>query len=185
MGILCHGKKRPAEHEPDADQPLAKKFGRLQIDALANHSGLENRETPLPLERSSNSTDAMLLDDTKDTTYIHDLAREIAEAEAEELQVSFLPGIVEKLTPIPKAILAGPKPQSNELVLYREPTSLTMPKEHDCIRRAIIDSKERARAKRTQPRKFTPDSLSHVRDVDHGNCDTICNEDAMDIDVER
>lgn len=31
VGILCHGKKRPAEHEPDADQPLAKKFGRLQI----------------------------------------------------------------------------------------------------------------------------------------------------------
>lgn len=26
-----HGKKRPAENDPDGDQPLAKKFGRLQI----------------------------------------------------------------------------------------------------------------------------------------------------------
>ncbi|KAG2005381.1 hypothetical protein GB937_008799 [Aspergillus fischeri] len=29
-----HGKKRPAENDPDGDQPLAKKFGRLQIVTL-------------------------------------------------------------------------------------------------------------------------------------------------------
>lgn len=26
-----HGKKRPAESDPEGDQPLAKKFGRLQL----------------------------------------------------------------------------------------------------------------------------------------------------------
>lgn len=123
----------------------------------------------------------MLLDDTKHTTYIHDLNREIAGVEAQELYVSFLPGISEKLTPIPRSILAGHKSQNNELVLYREPTSLTVPKEHDSVRRAIIESRKRARAKQSQHQKFLPDIQGPTG---YSNWDKSDSVDAMDIDID-
>lgn len=204
VGTSCHGKKRPAEHEPDADQPLAKKFGRLQIGikhsyscviiymyltrlcnlgALAKHSGSENQEALPPRQRSSGKGDAMLLDDTKDTTYIHDLEREIAEIEEQERQVSSLPGIVDKLTSIPKTILADTKPQNSELILYREPKSLPIPEKNCYARETVTESKEGARMKGTQHRRSSPDS-PHAKIVDYGNRGTASSEDAMDIDVE-
>lgn len=31
LGVRTQGQKRPAESDPDGDQPLTKKFGRLHI----------------------------------------------------------------------------------------------------------------------------------------------------------
>lgn len=61
----------------------------------------------------------MHLDDTKHTTYIYDIDRELEEVESQEEHLTFLPDIEKKLTAIPRAILERPTPQNNELVLYR------------------------------------------------------------------
>lgn len=93
----------------------------------------------------SRSSDFMLLDDTKHTAYVYDLDRELEEIEAQEKRISFLPEIEKTLNSIPKAVLKDPKPD-NEIVLYRVPTSLTVPEEKDSVRRAILESRARARA---------------------------------------
>jgi len=87
----------------------------------------------------------MLLDDTKDTVYIHDIDRELAESQAQQDTISILPGVAEALLPIPKTLIAKTKSQSNELVLYQEPQSLSIPEEQDNVRRAIAETRARAR----------------------------------------
>lgn len=94
----------------------------------------------------------MQLDDTKDKVYIHNLDDELADIESEEEKLVFLPDIEKKLGmmgKIPKSVLLGegyPSP-SNEMVLYRVPSSLSVPEEQDNVRKAIIESRARAREK--------------------------------------
>ena len=94
----------------------------------------------------------MQLDNTKDKVYIHNLDDELAEIESEEEKLVFLPDIEKKLGmmgKIPKSVLLGegyPAP-SNEVVLYSVPSSLSVPKEQDNVRKAIIESRARAREK--------------------------------------
>ncbi|KAI9367414.1 hypothetical protein BJX61DRAFT_538076 [Aspergillus egyptiacus] len=127
MGV--RGRKRPAEGEL-GDQPLAKRFGRLHIAR--------------PGEGLDGSNDAMMLDDTKHTIYIHDLDKELAEADALGVPLSFLPGLEDRL-PMSRMLVSTPRCQGNELVLYREPESLSIPKDKDQVRRALIETRERAR----------------------------------------
>ena len=129
----------------------------------------------------------MLLDDTKYTVYIHDLDREIAEIESQENVIPFLPRIAENLTSIPPSILSPPKPQGNELVLYSEPSSLTVPRDQDCVRRAIIET--RARTRKTQAENMHSGSScnsihpSSMEATDQGN-ERNEPDDTMDIDDE-
>lgn len=132
----------------------------------------------------------MLLDDTKYTVYIHDLDREIAEAEDQEDGVAFLPTIAEKLASIPRSILSPPKPQGNELVLYSEPVSLTVPEEQDCVRSAVIETKARARKRHTE-NQHSESSPSPTLSIETASSTPVkgVNErlgegDAMDIDTE-
>ncbi|GAD98517.1 hypothetical protein AOR_1_2034 [Paecilomyces variotii No. 5] len=173
LGVRTHGQKRPAESEPDGDQPLTKKFGRLHIGIdlstiittttstagsllthfslagpLTDRNGFVPQQAPVP--QPSSPSDSMLLDDTEHTTYIYDLDREFKEIEAQEGCIAFLPEIEKRLISIPKAVLADSKPQNNELVLYQVPTSLTVPKEQDNVRKAIIESRARAREKQAE-----------------------------------
>ena len=91
----------------------------------------------------------MQLDDTKDRVYIHDLDDELSDIESEEERLIFLPDIEKKLGKIPKSVLLGESHPStgSELVLYGVPPSLSIPKEQDNIRKAIIESRDRAREK--------------------------------------
>ncbi|KAE8411878.1 hypothetical protein BDV36DRAFT_288335 [Aspergillus pseudocaelatus] len=159
---VYHGKKRPAESDPDGDQPLAKRFGRLHI-AL---------------------NDMMILDDTKHTVYIHDLEREIAETELPNDPITFLPGIGESLRAIPRFVVTEAKPMCNELVLYREPASLTVPKERDTVRKALIETRERARTNQCGRHPSTYSSIYPGTVTDPGNSNNTCHpEDAMEIDA--
>jgi hypothetical protein len=92
----------------------------------------------------------MLLDDTKHTTYIYDIDRELAGIEEEEKHLIFIPEIEKALNAIPRAVLHDdPKPE-NELVLYGIPRSLTVAEEDkDAVRKAIIESRARAKMHRT------------------------------------
>lgn len=130
----------------------------------------------------------MLLDDTKYTVYVHDLDREIAEIESQENCVPFLPRISEKLAPIPQSILSPPRAKGNELVLYREPSSLTVPKDQDSVRRAVLESRARARERRSEHRgSRSSRSRSPSREdaaVFGANGPSGHGDDAMDIDEE-
>ena len=92
---------------------------------------------------------AMQLDNTRDKVYIHDLDEELRDVESEEEKLIFLPDIEKHLTMIPKSLLVGhnPPPTNNQMVLYNVPTSLTIPQEQDNVRKAIIESRARARQK--------------------------------------
>ncbi|RJE26523.1 hypothetical protein PHISCL_01136 [Aspergillus sclerotialis] len=157
------GTKRPRPDDDNCDeQPLAKKFGLLHLNTPTNaqSSTVSNAKATTPRA----DQDSMLLDDTKYTVYIHDLDREIADIESQENDVPFLPRIPENLTSIPPSILSPPKPngnepRGNELVLYSEPSSLTVSRDQDCVRRAIIETK--ARSRKTQAENLHSGSSSN------------------------
>lgn len=113
----------------------------------------------------------MMLDDTKTTTYIHNLDQELAEADASEDGLVFLPALTAKMMSFPGSVLSTSNSNSfgKELVLYTEPSSLTVPREQDSVRKAIVESRARARAERMS-------SLDHPSSLD------TCSGDLMDVD---
>lgn len=107
----------------------------------------------------------MILDDTKHTTYIHDLDRELADSESTPGALVLIP-LAERMIALPDSVLADKdtSSQGKELVLYSDPTSLSVPKEQDSVRRAILESRARARAKKAQIQTEQPaiDSSVHT-----------------------
>ncbi|RDH14780.1 hypothetical protein M747DRAFT_310638 [Aspergillus niger ATCC 13496] len=106
----------------------------------------------------------MLLDDTKDIIYIHDLDRELEDIEQKDNGLEIFPGVADRMSTIPKLLVANTTSPCNELVLYTEPTSLSIPKEDDNVRKALIATRERARKSRqdfhTQGRDITKSSAA-------------------------
>lgn len=110
-------------------------------------------------EGDSNDGDDMQLDDTKHKVYIYNLDDELAsssdgESSADEGQqgrLMFLPDIQKHLLQnrIPPSVLANSEGElaGMQLVLYREPESLSVPEEHDSVRRAVIEARNRLREK--------------------------------------
>lgn len=101
----------------------------------------------------------MQLDDSKHKVYIYNLDDELTsdDSEPEEGKVVFLPDIeralrTNSIPPVIKANtegqLAGRNFGDMQLVLYNVPTSLTVAPEHDSVRKAIIEARARARARR-------------------------------------
>lgn len=111
----------------------------------------------------------MLLDDTKYTTYVYDIDRELADIEGEEKHMLFIPDIEKALNAIPKAVLHDPKPE-NELVLYGVPRSLTVDEDKDIVRKAIIESRARAKT-------LSEDSATATREPA-----PVLTPDQMDVD---
>jgi hypothetical protein len=121
----------------------------------------------------------MLLDDTKTTTYIHDLDRELAEDNTTEGDaLIFLPGIAQMMS-IPKSASSAGK----ELVLYQDASSLTVPRESDWTRRAIEDFRARARSERQSSTSATSASRQSrpSKQSRETNADDL-DDDPMDID---
>lgn len=191
----CHGKKRPAKEDPDGDQPLAKRLSRLHLGVCLalqffyNHQNqnhyshhltdslkqkVPNQNDTAPRPSQSRPTDMMMLDDTEHTVYIHDLDRELAEAESSEDHSIFLSAIGEKLAVIPKSLVAQSKPNCQALVLYQEPTSLSVPRDKDNAGKALAETRERAR------------SLYNASSVDESQQAHLshrpCEQDGMDVD---
>ncbi|EEQ85259.1 hypothetical protein RJZ56_001355 [Blastomyces dermatitidis] len=101
----------------------------------------------------------MQVDETKHRVYIHDLDSEIAEIEAHENNANnntpFIRADIEKrVICVPKSVLGANSGSSksvpsttNALVLYRLPSSLSVPEVEDGVRMAAIEARERARAR--------------------------------------
>jgi hypothetical protein len=107
----------------------------------------------------------MPIDETPHRVIISDLNAEIAQIEADEAATTstvFLPDIDKKVSSIPSRVLratqsssSSPSNQSQSLnstalVLYREPSSITVPEEMDAVRKAIVAARARAREKQAE-----------------------------------
>lgn len=94
----------------------------------------------------------MELENTRDRVFIHNLDQELSETDAEGERLIFLPDIERRLARIPKSVLTTHTQPitSNEVVLYNIPSSLSIPREKDNVRRAILETRARAREKQVQ-----------------------------------
>jgi hypothetical protein len=96
----------------------------------------------------------MPVDETSDRIVIHDLEAEIAQIEAEEPTTIFLPDIDKKVSAIPQRLLQNQNRNTNtQMVLYHVPESISVPKEQDAVRKAIIASRARAREEQARERE--------------------------------
>ena len=137
----------------------------------------------------------MQVDETKDRIFISNLDDELSDGEsAEEDKLVILPGVEKRMTRIPSSVLAhddrSSRP-STELVLYRIPTSLSIPEEEDSVRRVILESRARARAGDGQfhfrfPGAETNDLRVESQEIDWGGREDplgmIGDPDAMEIE---
>ncbi|OJD19760.1 hypothetical protein AJ78_00259 [Emergomyces pasteurianus Ep9510] len=170
-GQETRGKKRPAAEVLEGEQRrLAKKFGLLHIaqsipapirsppsdeavstpDVLQQAAADGGNQYPIPVATGpaavTSENELMQVDETKHRVYIHDLESELAEIEAHENSSTFLRDIEKRVMCVPKSVLGTNKPSANNaLVLYRLPSSLSVPEPQDSVRRAIIEARERAR----------------------------------------
>lgn len=129
----------------------------------------------------------MPLDDTKDTIYIHDLESEIAQIEAEEPKGTFLSDFDKKISAIPERLLQNQSNNANtQMVLYQVPSSISVPEEHDHVRKAIIASRARTREKQAEEAKKKESrepgrSGSQVNGVLSDHMEEMYDPDAMDL----
>lgn len=143
------------------------------------NSKREKKSRPTPAD------DAMPIDETPHRVYIHDLDAELSDIESDEDAPIFLSDIEKHLSKIPRHVLLGPDPKStedNQLVLYNEPASLSVPQEQDNVRKAIVEARERIRAKQgslvTESERHPAPTLQTTLPPPMIALD----EDAMDID---
>lgn len=137
----------------------------------SNIAHLQNSHTdsPLPVNdkhrrrTSSNDDDSLMyLDDSKYKVYIYNLDDELSSSdnETDDGKLVFLPDIEKHLRSnrIPPSVLAQPDADlaSKQLVLYRVPSSLTVPEEQDSVRKAIIEARARMREKQKAERQGLP-----------------------------
>ena len=118
------------------------------------------------------SGESMQIDDTKNRIYVANLDDELSEGDATEDRLVFLPDIEKRLTKIPRSVLTNQRSTEaakNELVLYGIPSSLSVPKEQDNVRRAILESRARAREKAAElrPDRSRPIGFGPVNDEPH------------------
>lgn len=104
----------------------------------------------------------MQVEDTKDKVYIYDLDKELAEVESDEDRPVFIPDIEKHVMKLPKSVLLGDdvKAAANkQMILYRVPTSLSVPEDKDSVRKAIIESRRRAQENQQLKVPETPNAL--------------------------
>lgn len=137
----------------------------------------------------------MSVDDTSDRIWVHDLDAEIAEIEAEEARkksealLSNTAG--QDIGKIPQHLLKsntahGDARSNMQMILYRDPISISVPEEHDAVRKTIIEARRRVRQKQAEEYHKGPSSESPAHSpnpsVSLDNDDEEEEEDGMDID---
>jgi len=165
------GRKRKAETQEN--ERLSKRLSLLNLEQNGSklYVPVENPSVAAPRPDSSNGStsrvhaaadgaddDMMHLDDSKYKVYIYNLDDELSSDDdttsADDGRLVFLPDIEKHLRAnrIPPHVLANSEGElaGMQMVLYSDPKSLTVPEEKDSVRRAIIESRHRAREKQKQ-----------------------------------
>ncbi|KXT07615.1 hypothetical protein AC578_10142 [Pseudocercospora eumusae] len=202
------GRKRRADESSlssDAER-FAKRFNLLNLGAINGEHRNRSSNYYIPISPSpspaaaTTNNDSMQVDETPDRVYIHNLDEELADIESDEEKLIFLPDIDKHFSKIPKHVLTGRRQddhEGQELVLYSVPTPLTSGEGSNAVRKAIIESRQRAREKaaeeaRQQDMNCKYENGGHdIVETAHGygsgyetGCaqDTDADPDAMDMD---
>lgn len=181
----------PVPGSTDATLPRPSSDPVATPHPLAATIPLTKRERKPRPPRSS--SDDMEVEDTPHRVYIHDLAAELSDIESDEENPIFLSDIEKHLSRIPKHVLLGPEPkptEHNQMVLYNVPASLTVPEEQDNVRKAIVEARQRIRAKQANPLTEPERIISGGQSANRGNVivdatpasSALGDSDAMDID---
>ncbi|KAL2675186.1 hypothetical protein Neosp_011367 [[Neocosmospora] mangrovei] len=155
------------------------------IPNAAPSSSSSDRERPVP-------NDSMQLDDSKHKVYIYNIDDELSsDSESDDPgKLVFLSDIEKHLrvNRIPPAVLANSDGElaGMQLVLYSDPKSLTVPEDKDSVRKAIIESRHRAREQQRLEREGKTNTPSVDRDSTNDaiapQTYTDDDPDAMDVD---
>ncbi|KAK8008923.1 hypothetical protein PG991_011474 [Apiospora marii] len=165
MSPITPRKMRKRKAESQDNERLSKRLSLLNladvVAPLVERNGREKLYVPVesphlrPTEPNSlkqiPESDEMELDNSKHKVYIYDLDAELSDSgESDDGKLVFLPDIQKHLrqqSRIPPSILANKDGElaGMQMVLYSEPSSLTVPEEHDSVRKAIIESRARLR----------------------------------------
>ncbi|KAK5694455.1 hypothetical protein LTR17_024794 [Elasticomyces elasticus] len=162
------GQKRkpgPDDSSLNDQQRFTKRFNLLSIDGSSNSNSnlyipvnnpaAAQNGPPLPHSHSQDigeRAELMQVDDTANRVYIHDLDAELAEDDSPTSShppLVFLPDIEARLSKLPRQVLLSrdEERESQQLVLYSTPKSLTVDEGHDVVRKAIIEARQRAQEK--------------------------------------
>ncbi|KAK0118113.1 hypothetical protein ONS95_012419 [Cadophora gregata] len=163
MDRVANSKIRKRKAESQDNERLHKRLSLLNLErngeklyVPVEHPAPNTTKPKSPAQRPTRDDDMMQLDDTKHKVYIYDLDAELSDSESsDDGKLVFLPDIQKHLleTRIPPMVLAnsdGELAGNNQLVLYNIPSSLTVPEEQDSVRKAIIETRARARAAQEQ-----------------------------------
>ncbi|RFN47121.1 hypothetical protein FIE12Z_8646 [Fusarium flagelliforme] len=133
--------------------------------------------------------ETMQLDDSKHKVYIYNIDDELSsDSESDDPgKLVFLPDIEKHLraTRIPPSVLANSEGElaGMQVVLYSDPKSLTIPEEKDSVRKAIIESRQRAREQQRLEREGKPDVPTIENStVSNDMASGADDPDAMDLD---
>jgi len=181
------GIKRPPTDDLENDQRLAKRFNLLNLDNDSKlYIPIQSSSASKPPQDASDS-DFMELEDTKHKVYIYDLDKELAESESDDERPIFIPDIEKHLVKIPKSILIGDdtkKAAKNmQMILYSVPSSLTVAKEKDSVRKVIIEARQRAREKHAITTPPAPETVFAHSEL-NGGTSTPPNPLAIDSEPE-
>ncbi|KAG9796346.1 hypothetical protein KCU88_g143, partial [Aureobasidium melanogenum] len=156
------------------------------ISPIVQHQDVSQSLYKMPTIPDS---DFMTVDDTPHRVIISDLDAEIAQieaAEAEARSAVFLPDIDKKVSSIPSRVLnnnlksSPPPPPTNALVLYREPTSISIPEEMDVVRKAIVAARARARQKQAEEFKAAQQETRTPGSTDADNNDIDLDDEIVE-----
>lgn len=166
-------RKRKAESQDN--ERLSKRLSLLNIEQNGQKLYVPVESPHLQPTTSKTLTqipegDAMELENTKHKVYIYDLDAELEDGvEADDGRLVFLPDIEKHLAKnrIPSGLLANSNNGGGadmQLVLYQEPSSLSVPQEFDSVRKAIAETRARLRQKQqdTSIESRIPNGLNNL-----------------------
>lgn len=199
LGLHHHRRKRKADSPLESNERLSKRLSLLNLER-------NGPRLYVPVEQPSNSNDStgsvpvsvpaspqsrkspsdgcsMQLDDSKYKVYIYNLDDELSsEGEPDDAQLVVLPDLDEHLRSnrIPQGVLTKSSQESagRELVLYRLPSSITVPEEQDGVRRAVLEARTRIRQRQEIEGSITSSAGSSAADDIRQPKDSTSSRDA-------
>ncbi|KAI1065591.1 hypothetical protein LB507_000186 [Fusarium sp. FIESC RH6] len=195
--------RRKRKADTQDNERLSKRLSLLNLEKSGNklYVPVEEPTALIPAVPTSSSTapdvptnlptpdETMQLDDSKHKVYIYNIDDELSsDSESDDPgKLVFLPDIEKHLRAnrIPPSVLANSEGElaGMQVVLYSDPKSLTVPEDKDSVRKAIIESRQRAR----EQQRLEREGKTEVPTIENS---TVSNDmapgaddpDAMDLD---
>ncbi|KAJ4131057.1 hypothetical protein NW768_006598 [Fusarium equiseti] len=195
--------RRKRKADTQDNERLSKRLSLLNLEKSGNKLYVPVEEptasipaVPTPSSNAPNvpanlptPDETMQVDDSKHKVYIYNIDDELSsDSESDDSgKLVFLPDIEKHLRAnrIPPSVLANSEGElaGMQVVLYSDPKSLTVPEDKDSVRKAIIESRQRAR----EQQRLEREGKSEVPTIANS---TVSNDtapgaddpDAMDLD---